>query len=178
MLPLKSQLKRGLFMGVEIERKFLVQSNSWRSQAYSPKRLVQGYLSKTPGCTVRVRRVDSTEGQSAWITIKGKTERFSRPEYEYQIPHQEAVELLEHFCKKALIDKTRYHCKVDDKTWEIDEFAGENQGLMIAEITLTDEDQPFVRPDWLGEEVSHDLRYFNSNLIDHPFTNWRQAART
>ncbi len=167
-------------MGVEIERKFLIISEHWRHEVLSYKRLVQGYLSTARQCTVRVRSEHplgptssgpTTQGR-AWITIKGPVQGVTRSEFEYEIPTSEAAELLTQFCRDSIIDKVRYLVDFEGKTWEIDEFQGNNFGLMVAEVTLTHEAERFTPPDWLGREVSHDPRYFNSNLSKHPFKDW------
>ena len=153
-------------MGVEIERKFLVVDESWRgcgvATAYR-----QGYLSREAGRTVRIRRA----GEHAFITIKGVTTGASRAEYEYEIPVADAEELLA-MCIPPLIDKTRTVIVHEGHKWEVDEFHGENAGLVVAEIELPREDTDFVRPPWVGEEVTHDRRYYNSALVAHPYTKW------
>ncbi len=157
-------------MGQEIERKFLVEGEGWRIGEGVAYR--QGYLNRAIERTVRVRRV----GDKGYLTIKGATHGISRLEYEYEIPAEEAEELLDALCEKPLIEKTRYRIAWGELTWEVDEFAGENEGLVLAEIELPSEAYAFKRPAWLGEEVSGDPRYFNSNLVKNPFRtwNWRQ----
>jgi adenylate cyclase len=154
-------------MATEIERKFLVTSEAWRAGA-AGRRLVQGYLCRDPEPSVRVR----IDGAGGFVTIKGKTLGASRAEFEYPIPLADAEALLQ-LCLAPLIDKTRYQVVVDGKHWEIDEFAGDNTPLVIAEIELTSEDEPFTHPPWLGEEVTHDPRYFNSQLTISPYSRWR-----
>ena len=154
-------------MGTEIERKFLVISDSWRKEA-AGTRYQQGYLCAVKERTVRVRAA----GEKAFLTIKGKSQGISRSEYEYEIPLADARELLDTLCERPLIEKTRYKIKVERHTWEIDVFEGENQGLIVAEIELKSEDEPFARPDWVGAEVTSDTRYFNANLIKLPFSRW------
>lgn len=157
-------------MGVEIERKFLVQGNHWRSLA--PGTLYrQGYLASGAGKTVRVRLA----GETGYITIKGATTGIARSEYEYVIPQQDAAELLDTLCDRPLIEKIRYRIPIDSLVWEVDEFLGENQGLIMAEVELQDDRQEIKLPDWIGEEVSHDPRYYNSNLSKHPFKDWGSA---
>lgn len=154
-------------MAVEIERKFLVIDDRWRETA--PGILFrQGYLSVAPDRTVRVR----LEGEIGKLTIKGRTEGISRREYEYQIPRQEAVELLDNLCLRPLIEKTRYRVEHDGMIWEIDQFYGANEGLIIAEIELESEDTQVTLPDWIGLEVSGNPRYYNSSLVAAPFTEW------
>ncbi|MDT8989980.1 CYTH domain-containing protein [Curvibacter sp. APW13] len=152
-------------MGVEIERKFLVRGEGWRQGP--GERLVQGYLNRDKARTVRVR----VAGDAAFLTIKGISVGATRAEFEYPIPLADAQALLA-LCDGPLVDKTRYRIPAGDVVWEVDEFAGDNTGLVVAEVELAREDAQFVRPDWLGEEVTHDARYFNSNLAQHPFSRW------
>ena len=162
-------------MGVEIERKFLLTGDGWRSLA-EPVLLRQGYLSSNPERTVRVR----TEGDQGTLTIKGKSAGATRGEWEYPIPLMDANELLERLCEQPLIEKYRRRIAFAGNVWEVDEFLGANQGLMFAEIELDSEQQQFDKPDWIGAEVTHDRRYFNSNLIQHPFSSWpaNQGSRS
>lgn len=155
-------------MALEIERKFLIKSPQWRSLAGQGCLIRQGYLSDQPERTVRVR----VSGDQAWLTIKGKTQGIERLEMEYDIPVSEAMQLLDQLCLKPLIEKYRYRIAQADLIWEIDEFLGENAGLLVAELELKSADQQFDRPDWLGTEVSHEPRYFNSALIRQPFLSW------
>jgi adenylate cyclase len=153
-------------MPIEIERKFLVATDAWRGLA--PGTLYrQGYIVSGAGKTVRVR----IAGDRAWLTIKGGTVGLARSEYEYPIPVADADELLNTLCEPPLIEKYRYRIAIDAVIWEVDEFLGENQGLILAEVELQSADQAIVLPDWIGPEVSHDPRYFNSNLVKHPFTS-------
>lgn len=156
-------------MGVEIERKFLVVSDEWRALGEKTL-LIQGYISSHPERVVRIR-TDHGEGR---ITIKGKTSGATRQEWEYPIPLQDANELLDSLCEKPLIEKFRYRIPFEGLNWEVDEFLGENAGLVVAEIELMDESQAFAKPSWLGKEVTLDPRYFNANLRKHPFTRWIQ----
>ena len=155
------------FMPTEIERKFLVNGSAWRSLA-EPVRYRQGYLSVDPERTVRVRLV----GDKGFLTIKGITRGATRQEYEYPIPAADARELLDNLCRGPLIEKDRYKIEFQGMTWEVDEFFGENQGLTLAEVELPSEDHPLALPSWIGKEVTPDPRYFNSNLVKHPFTKW------
>lgn len=156
-------------MKTEIERKFLVVGDSWREAADAGTRTEQGYISSGPGTiTVRARRA----GERGFLTLKGPAQGISRPEMEYEIPAEEADYMLENFCGNRVVSKTRYLLDISGLTWEIDEFSGENSGLIMAEIELETEDQPFEKPDWLGDEVSHDPRYFNAALARNPFRNW------
>ncbi|WP_316430898.1 CYTH domain-containing protein [Leptolyngbya sp. NK1-12] len=154
-------------MATEIERKFLVQGQEWRQLATGVV-YRQGYLAASPECTVRVR----VAGDQGYLTIKGATQGISRAEYEYAIPLKDATELLNTLCQQPLIEKIRYRIPWQGLLWEIDEFGGENQGLIIAEVELTNADQQPDLPAWIGEEVSHDPRYFNANLAKHPFSRW------
>lgn len=155
-------------MPIEIERKFLVKHDGWRNLvtgvAYR-----QGYLSTEVESTVRVR----IAGDRAFLTIKGKTTGSSRPEYEYPIPLEDAAEMLNHLCHRPLIEKTRYRIALGDLVWEVDEFHGENQGLIMAEVELVSEDQAIAIPDWIGVEVSGDARYYNSYLSRNPYQSWQ-----
>lgn len=152
-------------MAIEIERKFLVQGEAWRSA--TPERLSQGYLSRDPARTVRVR----VAGDTAWLTIKGKSEGIARAEFEYPIPLADAQALLA-LCEGPLIDKFRHRTEHAGHVWEVDEFLGDNAGLVLAEIELGSADERFETPPWLGTEVSDDPRYFNSALSRHPYTRW------
>lgn len=153
-------------MGTEIERKFLVTGTAWRT----PDGLVikQGYLNRDKARTVRVRVL----GDQGFLTVKGLTIGASRAEFEYEVPVDEAQAMLA-LCEGPLVEKLRHIVRRDGVVWEIDEFLGENAGLVIAEIELDHEDQPFVHPDWLGAEVTHDARYFNSNLARTPYSAWQ-----
>jgi CYTH domain-containing protein len=153
-------------MGVEIERKFLVASQLWKAGAEGVH-YQQGYLCRGRGRTVRVR----TAGQNAFLTIKGPSSGASRAEFEYPIPLEDAQEMLR-LCEGALIDKTRYRVRFEGHTWEVDEFHGDNTGLVLAEVELSQEDEHVSIPPWIGEEVTADPRYFNSNLSIHPFKAW------
>ena len=151
-------------MATEIERKFLVKGDGWRSLGVG-EIYRQGYIANNNGRTVRVRVV----GEQGYLTIKGSTTGMKRAEFEYKIPVEDAQELLETLCDRPLIEKTRYKILMGDLTWEVDEFWGENQGLILAEVELETEDQNIDIPDWIGEEVTSDTRYYNSNLVKNPF---------
>lgn len=155
-------------MGVEIERKFLVAGEGWRAQG-EPVLLRQGYLSSQAERTVRVR----IEGERAVLTIKSKNVGAARGEWEYEIPVAEAAELLDGLCERPLIEKYRRRIPFGGFVWEVDEFLGENADLVVAEIELPAEDAVFAKPDWVGEEVTQDLRYLNSRLIKQPFSTWK-----
>ena len=152
-------------MALEIERKFLVRGQAWRAAAGVA--CCQGYLSRERSCTVRVRLA----GDQAFLTVKGPGKGIVRPEFEYAIPVDDARQLLE-LCAKPLIEKTRRVIPYHGFRWEVDEFFGANQGLVVAEIELESPDQPFDRPDWVGEEVTDDPRYRNVNLVARPFSVW------
>ncbi|MFZ2960952.1 MAG: CYTH domain-containing protein [Candidatus Ozemobacteraceae bacterium] len=154
-------------MGKEIECKFLVKSEAWRELAKGSS-YRQGYLSTVKERTVRIRTVDN----AGFLTIKGVAAGATRAEYEYKIPAADAHEMLTNLCEQPLVEKTRYKIPQGDLTWEIDEFSGENKGLIVAEIELKEEGQKFGKPDWIGEEVTGDPKYFNSNLSKIPFTKW------
>jgi CYTH domain-containing protein len=154
-------------MATEIERKFLVKDDSWREQAVG-SHYRQGYLSTDPDRTVRAR-VAAGKG---YLTIKGRTMDAARAEYEYVIPVQDAEALLDELCKPPLIEKTRYRIDYQGLVWEVDEFEGENAGLVIAEVELASADQVIALPAWVGEEVTADPRYYNANLITNPYSRW------
>ena len=154
-------------MAKEIERKFLVQEN-WQPHTDGIQ-IAQGYLSTVPERTVRVR----IKGDKGFLTIKGKNQGISRAEYEYEIPVKDAQELLA-LAEQPVLTKTRYLEKHGDFLWEIDVFAGVNEGLVVAEIELPAENTKFPRPVWLGEEVSGDVRYYNANLIKSPYNLWKK----
>lgn len=156
-------------MGVEIERKFLVTNNDWKALGDAVL-YKQGYISSDAERVVRVR----VAGEKAFLTIKSKPIQgsVSRMEYEYEIPLVDGEELLATLCLKPIIEKTRTIVKWESFNWEIDEFSGENEGLVIAEIELPTEDTPFTKPNWIGKDVSDDKRYSNSNLIKMPFSKW------
>ncbi|MBX7257841.1 MAG: CYTH domain-containing protein [Candidatus Hydrogenedentes bacterium] len=154
-------------MGIEIERKFLVSDTSFLKDLKGA-RCAQGYLAVGPPVAVRVRIMDGT----ATLNVKTATTAISRTEFEYEIPLEDAEGLLKSSCVGTPIDKTRYFVEHDGMTWEVDVFAGANTGLIVAEIELDNEDQPFSRPVWLGDEVSGDPRYLNTHLSQSPFTTW------
>ncbi|HEY9648140.1 MAG TPA: CYTH domain-containing protein [Chroococcidiopsis sp.] len=154
-------------MGIEIERKFLVNGDRWRDLGVAML-YRQGYLTSSPGRTVRVR----IAGDRGFLTIKGGGAGISRAEYEYEIPVEDAAELLDTLCDRPLIEKNRYRIPYEGLIWEVDEFMGENAGLILAEVELSDPSQEVTLPDWVGQEVSADPRYFNSNLCKQPFCTW------
>ncbi len=154
---------------IEIERKFLVTSEAFKKEAFTQNRIAQGYLNSVSGRTVRVR----IKGDKGFLTIKGASNEsgLSRFEWEKEIPVDEAKELLK-LCEKGVIDKTRFEVKIGNHVFEVDEFYGENEGLIVAEIELKSETEPFESPKWLGKEVTNDNRYYNSCLSKNPFKNW------
>jgi len=154
-------------MAKEIERKFLVKGDSWRGLG-GGKRYRQGYLSTVKERTVRVR----IAGEQGFITVKGISVGATRSEYEYEIPTADANEMLDRLCERPLVEKTRYRIPFGGLTWEVDEFAGDNRGLVTAEVELQNETLAVSLPDWIGQEVTSDPRYFNSNLVAHPFSKW------
>jgi CYTH domain-containing protein len=154
-------------MGEEIERKFLVATEGWRETAKGT-RYRQGFLSTEPERTVRVR----VAGPRGSITVKGKNVGARRAEFEYEIPVADAERMLDTLCKRPLIEKVRYTVAVAPHTWEIDVFEGENAGLVVAEIELRSEHEAFDKPEWVGDEVTGDPRYFNSNLVSNPYQTW------
>jgi adenylate cyclase len=153
-------------MALEIERKFLVKEVAWRNEEGTKYR--QGYLNSTKERTVRVRIIDD----KGYLTVKGISRGAVRVEYEYEIPGAEAKAMLNDLCEKPLIEKMRYKIEFKGLVWEVDEFFGENQGLIVAEVELESEDQTFTKPEWVGEEVTSDPKYFNANLIHHPYRRW------
>ncbi len=156
---------------IEIERKFLVKSDAYKEEATSIKRIVQGFLNTHPKRTVRVR----IKGNNGFLTIKGISNEAgtSRFEWEHEIEVSEAEALLK-ICEETVIEKTRYEIPIGAHMFEVDEFQGENEGLVIAEIELENENDPFERPIWLGEEVTGQLKYYNSLLSKKPYTSWKK----
>jgi adenylate cyclase len=163
-------------MAIEIERKFRLADDSWRERVQRKTLLRQGYIANTRRASVRVRLA----GEAGWLSVKAMTPGLSRTEYEAAIPASEANEMLDRLCEGPLIEKWRHIVVYQGSEWEIDEFLGENAGLVIAELELESEDAPFARPPWLGVEVTHDERYYNFRLSQRPFRHWPenlQAAR-
>lgn len=154
---------------VEIERKFLVKTLEFKEMSFRHTRIIQGFLSKDPKRTVRIR----IKGEKGYITVKGlgNESRMTRFEWEREIKIEEAKALLS-LCLPGKIDKVRFEIKAENHTFEVDEFGGENQGLIMAEIELKSENDSFTQPEWLGREVTGDFRYYNSYLSDHPFKEW------
>jgi len=155
-------------MSTEIERKFLVKDDNWRSLG-SGILYRQGYLSTDVERTVRVRTI----GENGYLTIKGKTHNMTRAEFEYDIPLKDAEWMLDNLCKRPLIEKIRYKIPLNDLIWEIDEFKGENEGLIIAEVELNDVNTDIGLPDWIGKEVTDDPKYYNASLVKSPYSSWK-----
>ena len=158
-------------MAKEIERKFLVTGGEWRGLAEGIM-YRQGYLSTVKERTVRVRTIED----QGYLTIKGISVGATRLEFEYNIPVADANQMLDELCERPLIEKKRYKIEYAGLTWEVDEFFGENQGLIFAEVELSDENQQIKLPPWIGKEVTDDPRYFNSNLIKHPYSQWHDKG--
>jgi len=155
-------------MGVEIERKFLLKNDHWRTDEIKGVPYRQGYLSEGGPGSVRIR----IEGGKANINVKSATLDMSRLEFEYPIPLAEAEQMLRDICIKPLIEKTRYHVHAHGKLWEVDVFEGDNLGLIVAEVELQSKDEPIDLPEWVAEEVTDDKRYYNVCLVDHPYKDW------
>jgi adenylate cyclase len=153
-------------MGQEIERKFLVRGDAWRADNGTLIR--QGYLHNDIDGNVRVR----TKGERAYLTVKSGMKGITRLEFEYEIPLADANQMLDELCQKPLIEKIRYEVQMGRFTWVVDEFLGENAGLVVAEIELDDEEQEFPKPDWVEKEVTDDVRYLNANLVKNPYSKW------
>ena len=155
-------------MATEIERKFLVENDSWRDHVVSESRMKQGYLANLKNVTVRVRIDDGR----ALLNIKGATTGIRRSEFEYSIPLQEGEEILAGIAQQPFIDKTRYKVRCGGHIWDLDVFEGENRGLVMAEVELASENEVFEMPAWAGEEVSGDPKYYNASLVRHPYRDW------
>jgi len=165
-------------MGIEIERKFLLAGDGWRSLVVRSQRLLQGYLTRpadgatAPACSVRVR----IGGEAAWLNIKSANAGIERAEYEYPVPRVDAEQMLARFCR-GTVEKIRHHVPHAGQTFEIDEFFGDNAGLIVAELELDSVDAEFERPGWLGREVSDQRRYYNVHLLEHPYSRWSATER-
>ena len=159
-------------MAAEIERKFKVVSDEYK-QLCKPLNCKQGYLETQSEPLVRVRIM----GEKAYLTLKGKNEGIRRLEFEYEIPVTDANKLFSNFCSTTLIEKNRYILSVEETIWEVDEFLGENSGLVIAEVELSSEDANFHKPNWIGQEVSHDTKYYNYKLVEHPYSKWNEIEK-
>ncbi|MCU0534667.1 MAG: CYTH domain-containing protein [Hydrococcus sp. Prado102] len=159
-------------MAIEIERKFLVKGNEWRSLG-SGQVYRQGYITTVNNTTVRVR----IAGDRGYLTIKGKTDGIARSEFEYPIPIEDAQIMLDTLCDRPLIEKIRHKIQLDDLVWEVDEFLGENEGLIMAEVELDDANRTIELPDWIDKEVSGDRKYYNSNLAKYPYQQWKDFEK-
>jgi len=157
-----------LKLAIEIERKFTIKNDSWRQQINKSQRYVQGYLAGNERTSVRIR----IAGEQANINIKSATLGIFRQEYEYPLPLEDAEKMLADLCEKPVIDKVRHFVTHAGKIWEIDEFSGENEGLIVAEIELNDIEEQFELPDWADKDVSDDKRYYNVSLVKHPYKDW------
>ncbi|MES9856745.1 MAG: CYTH domain-containing protein [Sedimenticola sp.] len=155
-------------MAIEIERKFLVKSDDWKASVVSESVLKQGYLANQPNASVRVR----TGNGKAYLNIKSVTIGIKRAEFEYEIPLDDAEDMLAQVAEQPFIDKTRYKVKCGEHIWDLDVFEGANSGLIVAEVELNSEDETFELPSWAGDEVSGEIRYYNVNLVQHPYSNW------
>jgi adenylate cyclase len=155
-------------MGTEIERKFLLSTEDWRGQVSQSQSMVQGYLADGERCSVRVR----IAGDQASLNLKGMTIGASRSEFEYPLSIDDGRYMLEHYCPDRQVEKVRHIVDFGGKRWEIDEFGGRNRGLVVAEIELDSEQEQFLRPPWLGEEVTGEPRYYNLMLADEPYQSW------
>ncbi|MGB4498587.1 MAG: CYTH domain-containing protein [Methylococcaceae bacterium] len=160
-------------MAIEIECKFLLANEKWRENVSNSVIYKQGYLSSQPTNSIRVRISD----KQAWLNIKSATIGTQRAEYEYEIPLSDAQEILMNLCLKPVIEKTRHFVTHENHLWEIDEFDGENAGLIVAEIELNSVDEIFEKPEWIGEEVTQDIRYYNNNLAREPYSQWRDDLK-
>lgn len=156
-------------MATEIEHKFLLKNNNWQQLVHKSTEYKQGYLVSDNTRSIRVR----ISNNKAWLNIKSATIGVQRQEYEYEIPLNEGREILKNLCEKPLIEKIRHFVKYHQHTWEIDVFSGENTGLIVAEIELSSVEESFSIPDWVGNEVTNDLRYYNNNLSKTPYSKWK-----
>ena len=163
-----NQITAVKIMAIEIEHKFLLSNDSWRSNVNKSVIFKQGYLNSLPTSSIRIRISDD----KAWLNIKSATIGNQRSEYEYEIPYKDALEIIDQLCKKPIIEKTRHYVLHKGNIWEIDEFHGDNQGLIVAEIELASQNSNFEHPEWIGIEVTEDLRYYNNNLANNPYNLW------
>jgi len=154
-------------MAREIERKFLVRNDGWRGRAVKSTPYRQGYLSMDPDRSVRIR----VAGEKGALTVKGRSQGSARDEFEYEIPRQDAEQMLR-ICVQPLIEKTRHIVPAGELKWEVDEFEGANHGLVLAELEIPEEGTPLTNADWLGKEVTGDPRYFNLSLVKNPYSEW------
>ncbi|MCS6967835.1 MAG: CYTH domain-containing protein [Cytophagales bacterium] len=159
-------------MPLEIERKFLVRNNHWRALVTKSVHFCQGYLCRDEEKTIRVR----VAGNQAFITLKAQSNAPGREEFEYPIPPEDAHYMLKHFCGKLIVEKIRHYVPWEEFIWEIDEFQGQNAGLVLAEVELSNWSQVVPLPEWIGEEVTHQERYYNVNLAYHPYGKWQELT--
>jgi adenylate cyclase len=155
-------------MGVEIERKFLVSNDAWKRHILRSVEMAQGYLGESSKASIRIR----VAGEDAWLSVKSARSGLTRAEYEYPVPPEDGREMLQQLTRQGIVEKTRYWIQDGTHTWELDVFHGENEGLVIAELELNREDEDFEIPSWLGPEVTHDERYYNSSLAQTPYSCW------
>ncbi len=155
-------------MAIEIEHKFLIISNSWKNFVERSSDYKQGYLVSDASRSVRIRLSDNC----AWLNIKSATIGIARQEYEYEIPREDGLKMLDSLCEKPFVEKTRYFVPNGKHLWEIDVFSGDNDGLVVAEIELSEVGEHFDRPSWLGKEVTEELKYYNNSLCKHPYKHW------
>ena len=155
-------------MAIEIERKFLLKYNPCNF-SFKRSKILQGYLKKDKETVIRVRIADD----QGFLTVKGETKNSARLEFEYPIPEDDALFMIEKLCHRPVIEKTRYFINYNGMEWVVDEFFKENKGLLLAEVELENQDQLFEEPDWIGKEVTNDPKYYNSNLVENPFSEWK-----
>lgn len=160
-------------MGIEIERKFLVVGDAWRAAATERIRMRQGYLTKEGPNSARIRLT----GDEARLNLKSAEVGATRLEFDWEVPRADAEQILDRLCHRPLIEKVRHLVSIGAHLWEVDEFEGDNAGLVVAEIELAAADEAFVKPDWLGREVTHERRYYNQALVAHPYRAWSAAER-
>ena len=163
-------------MPTETERKFLLKNDSWRKAAVSCTLIRQAYahFQKNSRMTLRIRMTDDDQ---AYLTLKGPVSGCSRPDFEYPVPFREAQEILKVFCESGRVEKYRYQVPFGSHVWEVDEFLGDNAGLIMAEIELSSPNEEFERPGWLGREVTGEVRFYNSHLLEYPFRDWKEKER-
>mgnify|MGYP000214471366 FL=1 len=155
-------------MALEIEHKFLLKNDNWKTEVSRSVQYKQGYLISDKKRSVRIR----TSDEQAWLNIKSATIGTSRQEYEYEIPYQEGLEILNTLCQKPILEKVRHFVTFEQHTWEIDVFTGDNLGLIVAEVELSKIGEYFAKPNWIGKEVTQEIRYYNNSLCKDPYKNW------